>query len=103
MTAPGATRSYRLLRGERVVLEIRGEPGLLVSTSLPPPVAGDPPVMHAFATASFHMAEAEGELGALLRESPDLDAFLEAADRTGYRVESIDTARTEARWCLPAG
>lgn len=53
--------------------------------------------MHAFATASFHMAEAEGELGALLRESPDLDAFLEAADRTGYRVESIDPARTEAR------
>lgn len=83
-------RSYRLLRGDRLALEIRGEPGILVSTSVPPPIPGTAPVTHPFATASFHLAEAEGELGALLREASDLDAFLEAAGRAGYRIESID-------------
>ncbi|MFJ7258324.1 hypothetical protein ACIQWV_38845 [Streptomyces sp. NPDC098085] len=48
---------------------------------------------HPFATAGFHLAEAEGELGALLRESSDIDAFLEAADRAGYR--------TRPRWADP--
>ncbi|GGY74977.1 hypothetical protein ASD97_34365 [Streptomyces sp. Root63] len=84
------TRSYRLLQGERLALEIRGEPGVLVSTSAPPPLPGTPPVTHPFATANFRLAEAEGELGALLRESSDTDAFLEAADRAGYRIESIN-------------
>ncbi|MGW7434518.1 hypothetical protein [Streptomyces sp. NPDC054849] len=90
-------RSYRLLRGERVALEIRGEPGLLVSTSAPPPLPGHPPVTHPFATAGFRLAEAEGELGALLRESCDLDAFLEAAERAGYRIEAIEPASTRVR------
>jgi hypothetical protein len=88
--ASQSTRSHRLLRGELLALEIRGEPGVLVSTSVPPPLPGTTPVTHPFATASFHLAEAEGELGALLRESSDLDVFLEAAGRAGYRIESID-------------
>jgi hypothetical protein len=95
--ASGVTRSYRLLRGGRVALEIRGEPGILVGTSVPPPPAGHPPVTHAFATASFRLAEAEGELGALLCESPDLDAFLEAAARAGYLIESAEPASTQVR------
>ncbi|MFI1574182.1 hypothetical protein ACH4VQ_25620 [Streptomyces anulatus] len=45
---------------------------------------------HPFATANFRLAEAEGELGALLHESSDTDAFLKAADRAGYRIESIN-------------
>ncbi|WP_405435227.1 hypothetical protein OG373_01125 [Streptomyces avidinii] len=100
--APEAARSYRLLRGGRVALEIRGEPGPLVSTSHPPPLPGVPPVTHSFATATFQLAESEGDLGALLRGSSDLDAFLEAAGRTGYVVESIEPAHAQLRRLLPA-
>ncbi|MGW0611386.1 hypothetical protein [Streptomyces sp. NPDC002788] len=102
MSGASEVRSYRLLRDGRVALEIRGEPGLLVSTSVPPPPAGNPPVTHSFATARFQLAEAEGELGALLRESPDLDAFLEAADRAGYLIELIEPAGAQVRRPLPA-
>lgn len=56
---------------------------------------------HPFATADFRMAEAEGELGALLRESSDLDAFLEAADRAGYLVVSAEPASTPRVRRLP--
>ncbi|MFF7161233.1 hypothetical protein ACFZBP_07545 [Streptomyces sp. NPDC008086] len=91
------TRSYRLLRGGRVALEIRGEPGFPVSTSAPPLPAGHSPVTHPFATASFQLAEAEGELGALLRESSDLDAFLEAAARAGYLIEPTESAHAQMR------
>lgn len=87
--ASPTVRSYRILRGERLALEIRGEPGALVSTSVPPPPPGTPPVTHPFATASFRMAETEGELGALLRQASDLDTFLGAAERAGYRIESV--------------
>lgn len=101
--ASEVTRSYRLLRGGRVALEIRGEPGLLVSTSVPPPLpAGSSPVTHSFATASFQLAEAEGELGALLRESSDLDAFLEAAARAGYLIELTEPASAQVRRPLSA-
>ncbi|KRE21020.1 hypothetical protein [Agromyces sp. Soil535] len=84
------TRRYRVLLGERLALEIRDEPGILVSISAPPPPPGTPPVTHPFATATFHLAEVEGDLGALLRESSDLDAFLEAVARAGYRIEPVD-------------
>ncbi|MEU9350015.1 hypothetical protein AB0D65_03105 [Streptomyces griseoloalbus] len=100
--ASEVTRSYRLLRGGRVALEIRGEPGLLVSTSVPPLTAGHSPVTHSFATASFQLAEAEGELGALLRESSDLDAFLEAAARAGYLIELTEPASAQVRRPLSA-
>lgn len=48
------------------------------------------PVTHPFATATFHLAEYEGELGALLREASDLHAFLDAAERSGYAVEAVE-------------
>ncbi|UOE42681.1 hypothetical protein [Agromyces larvae] len=86
---PSGPRSYRLFRGDRLVLELRGEPGILVSTSAPPPLPGAGPVTHPFATATFHTAETEGELGALLRGASDLDAFLVAAEQAGYRVERV--------------
>ncbi|MRG60162.1 hypothetical protein GE115_09820 [Agromyces sp. CFH 90414] len=81
---------YRLSRDGRLVLEIRGEPGILVSVSAPPPRPGTGPVTHPFATATFHTAETEGELGELLREASDLDGFLAAAEAAGYTVERVD-------------
>ncbi|MFV2121269.1 hypothetical protein ACE14D_23645 [Streptomyces sp. Act-28] len=100
--ASEVTRSYRLLRDGRVALEIRGEPGPLISTSVPPPAAGNPPVTHPFATAGFRLAEAEGELGSLLRQSSDLDAFLEAAARAGYLIESTEPTSAQVRRPLSA-
>lgn len=86
------TRRYRVFAGDRFALELRGEPGVLLSTSAPPPLPGTPPVTHPFATASFHLAEKEGELGRLLRSAPDLDSFLDAVRERGYRVEPDETA-----------
>lgn len=71
----------------RLALELSGEGGVLVSTSTPPPLPGTPVITHPFATATFHMSENEGELGALLRRAVDLTSFLDAVRALGYRVE----------------
>lgn len=83
-------RRYHVFARDRLAVEVTGRPGILVSTSVPPPLPGAAPVTHPFATASFRMAENEGELGLLLRNAPDLDAFLAAARSAGYRVEQVD-------------
>jgi hypothetical protein len=59
-------------------------------------------VTHSFATASFQLAEVEGELGALWRESSDLDAFLEAAARAGYLIELTEPASAQVSRPLSA-
>ena len=82
--------SYQLFRDEVLVLDITGRPGILVSTSAPPPLPGEGPVTHPFATATFRTAETEGELGAMLRAAPDLESFLDAARTAGYQVEPVD-------------
>ncbi|MFJ8746153.1 hypothetical protein ACIRL2_43195 [Embleya sp. NPDC127516] len=86
----GSARTYRLFYGRRLAMGIRGEPGVLVSTSTPPPVPGAAPVTHPFAAGTFHVAECEGELGALLHAASDLHAFLDAARRCGYAVEAVE-------------
>ncbi|MCO7272980.1 MULTISPECIES: hypothetical protein [Cellulosimicrobium] len=83
----GTVPRYRVLRDGRVVLVVRGEPGVLVSASVPPPLPGTAPVTHPFATATFTATLHEGTLGSLLREAPDLAAFLAAVERAGYVVE----------------
>ncbi|MFE9860945.1 hypothetical protein [Streptomyces sp. NPDC005780] len=88
--ATGSVRTYRIFHGKRLAMELRGEPGLVVSTSTLPPLPGVAPVTHPFATAKFHVAECEGELGALLREASDLHAFLDAAERSDYAVEAVE-------------
>ncbi|MDO9454719.1 hypothetical protein [Nocardioides sp.] len=84
MSAP----AYRVYRDDELVLDVADEPGILVSTSAPPPLPGQGPVTHAFATASFYSATTEGELGALLRGAASMDAFLDAVREAGYRVET---------------
>lgn len=89
--APGeAPRRFRLTRDGRLALDVTETPGILVSTSAPPPLPGRPPATHPFATATAYVAEWEGELGAMLREAPDLDAFLAVAAARGYTVEAVD-------------
>ncbi|SIN93222.1 hypothetical protein [Agromyces cerinus] len=88
MTQPEEPRRYQVFVGDQLALELRGESGILVSASAPPPLPGTAPVTHLFATAVFRMAENEGELGDLLREAADLDSFLEAVRDLGYRVET---------------
>lgn len=90
MTGPDAPRRYRLTRDGRLALEVVDQPGILVSTSAPPPLPGTSPATHPFATATAYVAEWEGELGTMLREAPDLDAFLAEAASRGYTVEQVD-------------
>jgi len=89
MIQPSVPRRFRLWREGRLALELIHEPGILVSTSAPPPLPGQGPVNHPFATATAHVAEWEGELGMLLREASDLDAFLAAVAPLGYLVEEV--------------
>ena len=91
MTEPSAPRRFRLWREGRLALELTDQPGVLVSTSAPPPLPGQGPVTHPFATATAHVAEWEGELGMLLREAPDLDAFLATVAPLGYLVEEVSS------------
>jgi hypothetical protein len=82
-------RRFRLWRDGRLALEVADEPGILVSTSAPPPLPGQGPATHPFATATAYVAEWEGELGTLLREAPDLDTFLAQAVALGYTVDEV--------------
>jgi hypothetical protein len=82
-------RRYQVWRGGRLALDVRGEPGVLVSVSAAPPPPGTPPATHPFATGTAFVAEHEGELGALLRDARDLDAFLAAVVRAGYQVDEV--------------
>ena len=92
MSEPAAPRRYRLWREGRLALELTDQPGILVSTSAPPPIPGQGPVTHPFATATAHVAEWEGQLGTLLREAADLDEFLAAVGVLGYTVEEVESA-----------
>jgi len=89
MTEPAAPRSLRLWRDGRLALELVDRPGPLVSTSAPPPVPGQEPPSHPFATATAFVAEWEGELGTLLRGSPDLATFLADVAPLGYTIEEV--------------
>jgi len=89
MTDLAAPRRLRLWRDGRLALELIDRPGPLVSTSAPPPVPGQTPPPHPFATATAFVAEWEGELGTLLRGSPDLEAFLAEVATLGYTIEEV--------------
>ena len=85
-----APRQFRLTRDGRLALDVTETPGILVSTSAPPPLPGQGPTTHPFATATAYVAEWEGELGEMLRTAPDLDAFLAVASARGYTVEAVE-------------
>lgn len=87
--AAAPARHIRLWREGRLALELVERPGPLVSTSAPPPLPGQVPAPHPWATASAFVAEWEGRLGMQLRAAPDLPAFLEAVEADGYTVEEL--------------
>jgi hypothetical protein len=87
-----APRRFRLTRDGRLALDVTETPGILVSTSAPPPLPGQAPATHPFATGTAYVAEWEGELGEMLRSAPDLDAFLAVASARGYTVEAVEPA-----------
>jgi hypothetical protein len=89
VTGTDAPRHFRLSRDGRLALDVVETPGILVSTSAPPPLPGQAPATHPFATATAYVAEWEGELGEMLRAAPDLDAFLAVASARGYAVEEV--------------
>lgn len=89
MTGSPAPRRIRLWRDGRLALDLTAEPGILVSTSAPPPLPGQGPPTHPWATATAYVAEWEGQLGTLLRAAPDLDSFVAAVEAEGYTVEDV--------------
>ena len=89
-SAAAGPRQFRLYRDGRLALDIRNEPGILVSTSAPPPLPGHEPATHPFATGTAYVAEWEGELGTMLRAATSMEDFLEAARAAGYEVRAAD-------------
>lgn len=89
MTSPETAPRFRIWADGQVALELTASPGALVSTSTPPPMPGQPAPFHPWATAAFRRPEHEGILGRLLREAPDLEAYLAAVTSAGYTVEPV--------------
>lgn len=83
-TAPRTTRQWRVFDGDLAILDIRDEPGPLISTALPPPGAAPP--THPFLSATALDAGHESKLRQLLDGSATLDEFLRALSGAGYRV-----------------
>lgn len=89
MTPPENAPKYRIWADGQVALELTVAPGPLVSVSSPPPAPDQAVPTHPWATATFLRPEHEGTLGRLLREAPDLDAFLAAVAAAGYTIEQV--------------
>lgn len=85
--SPRTTRQWRVFDGDLAILEIRDEPGPLLSTALPPPGAAPP--THPFLSATALDAAHESKLRQLLDASSNVDEFLRALTGAGYRVVAI--------------
>jgi hypothetical protein len=80
-------RRARVFRDGELVLDVRGEPGVLVSVSAPPPLPGSEPAAHPFLSASAYRPEHEEELRRELDASHDLDEYLGRLRALGYSVD----------------
>ncbi len=83
-TIISSTRTYEVLRADRLVLTVRNKPGAIISTAIPP--ANSNPVMHPFLSATVHVATEESALHAILEQSSDFDDFLRRLTQSGYTI-----------------
>jgi len=77
---------YQVFWQGDLVLEIRDEPGPLISRPAPPPPPGTEPVMHPFLTATAFVPEHEEKLRAALDEADTLEGYLSTLREMGYDV-----------------
>jgi hypothetical protein len=82
----GEATTYSVYWDDLRVLEVRDEPGILISRSAAPPPPGTPPAMHPFLTGTAFIPEHEGILRDALERSGDFDGFVSELERLGYRV-----------------
>ena len=80
------TRRFRVFRDGELVLDVRGEPGPLVSVSAPPPRPGETLPAHPFLSASAYVPAHEEELRRELDASADLDEYVARLRARGYLV-----------------
>jgi hypothetical protein len=86
VTHPDRTRSARIYRGNVAVLELKDEPGPLLSRMAPPPLPGEQPAWHPFLSGVALVAADEGTLGDILERSQSFDEFLDLLRAGGFRV-----------------
>jgi hypothetical protein len=86
--------TYSVYWDDLLVLEVRDEPGILISRSAAPPPPGTPPAMHPFLTGTAYIPEHEGTLREALERSSDFDGFVGELERLGYRVVPDSTEPT---------
>ena len=79
-------KRYDVYSGEELVLEIEDAPGVLVSTSAPPPVPGSEPPAHPFLTGTAYVATEEHHLRELLEQSSSTSDYIQRLESDGYRV-----------------
>ena len=95
LPAPKRGAAYRndgwvVLKGERQVLWMNDEPGILMSTAILPP--GVRPTRHPFLTAQSHDPFEENKLREILDRCHTFAEFVKALKKAGYTVVPRDNA-----------
>jgi len=95
LPAPKRGAAYRndgwvVLKGERQVLWMNDEPGILVSTAILPP--GVRPTRHPFLTAQSHDPFEENKLREILDRCHTFAEFVKALKKAGYTIVPRDNA-----------
>ncbi len=95
LPAPKRGAAYRndgwvVLKGERQVLWMNDEPGVLMSTAILPP--GARPTRHPFLTAQSHDPFEENKLREILDRCHTFAEFVKALKKAGYTVVPRDNA-----------
>jgi hypothetical protein len=80
-------KQYHVYWQDQLVLDVRDQPGMLISTSAPPPRPGQTPPAHPFLSGSAYVPEHEGKLRDALDASSSTVEFLERLRDLGYIVE----------------
>lgn len=78
-------------RGERkLILEVRNEPGFIVSIALPP--QGETPKTHPFLSGMSYDPVEEDAIGKLLEKAKTFEEFIALLQNSGYIVEKVSGA-----------
>jgi len=84
---PASVRTVRVLLKGDLLLDIEDRPGILTSTSAPPPKPWDEPTLHPFLSGSAYNPSHEGRLRTLLDQSKSFDDYVERLRAAGYQIE----------------
>jgi len=84
---PASVRTVRVLLKGDLLLYIDDRPGILTSTSAPPPKPWDEPTLHPVLSGSAYNPSHEGRLRTHLDQGKSFDDYVERLRAAGYQIE----------------